>query len=312
MNFNLKEIGGVTDLEATISGSLTEAAQPGARMHFFYLDETGCTGADLANAQQPVFVLGGLSVKDQGWRETTERFQKAIDDFFAGAVPAGFELHAPDLVNHRGAFSRFTRRQCNDLADKFLDIIAERKHSIHFIGIDKARLVAALPGGGHAVVNCGIPYLLGFNYMVSYIERYTKEVLGQTVRSMIILDQKDSYQRDIDAITNYRRYKIAKARRLKWLVEFSYPVDSVRHPMIQASDLVIFLTRKFLEVDNGYRDMWPDAAKNFYASCYEKIIRRVKWGTLINVEGREEQGALDLLTAAHCTHRRQWKRHYNP
>jgi hypothetical protein len=74
---------------------------------------------------------------------------------------------------------------------------------------------------------------------------------------------------------------------------------------------VIFLTRKFLEVDNGYRDGWPDAAKNFYASCYEKIIKRVKWATPIDVDGREEQGANGLLASAHCTHRRQWKRHYD-
>jgi Protein of unknown function (DUF3800) len=280
-------------------------------MHFFYLDETGCTGADLNNVQQPVFVLGGISVKAQGWRETTDRFRKAIDEFFAGAVPAGFELHAADLVNRTGAFAGYTQQQCSDLAHKFLDIIAERKHSIHFVGIDKAKLAATLPGDGHAVVNCGVPYLLAFNYMISYIERYTKEVLGQTLRSMIILDKKDSYQADVDSITNHHRYATVKGRRLKWLVEFSYPVDSVRHPMIQVSDLVIFLTRKFLEVDNGYRNGWPDAAKNFYASCYEKIIKRVKWATPIDVDGREEQGAHGLLTSAHCTHRRQWKRHYD-
>jgi len=29
-------------------------------MHFFYVDETGCTGADLNNAEQPIFVIGGI------------------------------------------------------------------------------------------------------------------------------------------------------------------------------------------------------------------------------------------------------------
>lgn len=280
-------------------------------MHFFYLDETGCTGADLNNAQQPIFVLGGISVKAQGWRETTDQFRKAIDDFFGGAAPAGFELHATDLLNGQGAFAGHERTVRSALVHRLLNIIIERKHAIHFVGIDKAKLAAALPGGDHAVVRCEIPYLLGFNYLVSYIERYTKEVLGRTVRGMIILDQKDAYQADIDAITNYRRYEIAKARRLKWLVEFSYPIDSVRHPMVQVSDLVIFLARKFLEVENGYREGWQPEAKNFYAGCYEKIIKRVKWGSLIDAAGKEEKGAHDLLTAALCTHRRQWKRRYD-
>ena len=220
-----------------------------------------------------------------------------------------FELHATELVNRAGPFAGYTQEQCNGLAHTFLDIIASRKHSIHFISIDKAKLAPALPGAGHPIFNVAVPYLLGFNYMVSYIERYTREVLGRTVRSMIIMDQKDDYHQDIDAITNYRRYEVAKARRLKWLVEFSYPVDSVRHPMVQVSDLVIFLIRKFLEVESGYRDTWPNAAKDFYAQCYEKIINRVRWSTLIEV-GREDKGAHDLLTAAYCTHRRQWKRQY--
>lgn len=280
-------------------------------MHFFYLDETGCTGADLNNAQQPIFVLGGISVKAQGWRETTDQFRRAIDEFFSGAAPAGFELHATDLLNGQGAYDGHDRAARSALVHRLLDIIIERKHAIHFVGIDKAKLAAALPGEGHAVVRCQIPYLLGFNYLVSYIERYTKEVLGQTVRGMIILDQKDAYHEDIDAITNYRRYEIAKARRLKWLVEFSYPIDSVRHPMVQVSDLVIFLVRKFLEVENGYRDGWQPEAKNFYAGCYEKIIKRVKWCSLIDAAGKEEKGAHDLLTAALCTHRRQWKRSYD-
>ncbi|MGT2502174.1 DUF3800 domain-containing protein [Bradyrhizobium guangxiense] len=280
------------------------------KMHFLYLDESGCTGANLGDPQQPIFVLGGISVKAQGWRETTDRFRKVVDDFFEGQIPADFELHANQLINGEGVFAPYSQEQRNALAHKFLDVVRERKHAVHFVAIDKARLSRALPGEGHAVVKCNIPYLLCFNYMVSYIERYAKEILGRTVRAMIILDQKDAYHEDIDAITNYRRYHVPKVRRLKWLVEFSYPVDSVRHPMVQLSDLTIFLVRKFLEVENGYRDEWSDDAKNFFASCYSKIIKRVKWGTLIDPGGAEEEGAHALLLAAKCTHRRSWKQHY--
>jgi hypothetical protein len=127
---------------------------------------------------------------------------------------------------------------------------------------------------------------------------------------MIILDKKDMYQEDIDELTHYRRYEVPNVRRLKWTVEFSYPVDSLRHPMVQVSDMVIFLVRKFLEYENDYRPNWNEEAKNFFASCYEKITKRVKWNTLITVEGAEEEGALASLTACHATHRRRWREHY--
>ena len=279
-------------------------------MHFFYLDETGCTGADLSTKEQPIFVLGGISVKAQGWRETNDQFRRVYEEFFAGAVPNKFELHATDLLSGKGAFSAYGQEQRNALAHRLLDIIAERKHAIQFVAIDKKKLAAAAKGGEHKVFDCGFPYLLAFNYLVSYIERYVREKLGQTVRGMIILDEKESCHDAIDAITHYRRYEVPKARRLKWLVEFSYPVDSVRHPMIQVSDLVIFLARKFLEMDNGYKPGWRAEAKNFYASCYEKIISRVQWSGLIDVPGAEESSALSLLKASVSTHRKQWKKHY--
>jgi hypothetical protein len=38
-------------------------------MHFFYLDETGDTGPDLENTEQPIFVLGGVTVSDNGMAE---------------------------------------------------------------------------------------------------------------------------------------------------------------------------------------------------------------------------------------------------
>jgi hypothetical protein len=36
----------------------------GVAMHFFYLDETGDTGKDLQTPDQPIFVLGGITVSE--------------------------------------------------------------------------------------------------------------------------------------------------------------------------------------------------------------------------------------------------------
>ena len=42
-----------------------------------------------------------------------------------------------------------------------------------------------------------------------------------------------------------------------------------------------FCTRKFLEVENGYRNGWNQAAKDFYAQCYQIIDSRIAKKTLI-------------------------------
>jgi hypothetical protein len=279
-------------------------------MHFFYVDETGCNGADLHNPEQPIFVIGGLSITDEGWRTTNLAVQRVVAEAFAGELPQEFELHASQLVNGEGAFANFSRDQRNSLIHRILDTIIDRKHRFHFIAIEKLKLAEAAQGGEHAVINCAVPYLLGFNYLVTYIERYVKKILGRSARGMIILDQKEMFYEEIDRLTHFRRYEVPNARKLKWLVEFSYPVDSMRHPMVQISDLIIFLVRKFLECENGYREGWPQEAKTFYASCYAKIIARVQWSTLLPAEGPEEEQAHAILSASQATHRRQWKAHY--
>lgn len=279
-------------------------------MHFFYLDETGCTGADLNTPQQPVFVLGGVCVRDGGWRQTTEHIRSAVSRFFEGAVPRGFELHAPELINGEGPFEGYARDERTALVHTILDVLTDRSHWIQFVGIDKRKLAGAARGGEHPLFDASVPYLLGFNYMISYIERFVKETLGSSARGMIILDVKDNLQDNIDAISHYRRFEVAQARRLKWLEEFSYPIDSARHPMVQVSDLVIFLMRKILEVECGYRPNWPDEAARFFAGCYDRISTRVKWKSLIDVPGREEAAAHELLKTANAAPRPRWKGRY--
>ncbi|WP_073129126.1 DUF3800 domain-containing protein [Palleronia salina] len=76
-------------------------------MHFFYFDEAGCTGADLNNAEQRVFVLGGLSTKDQGWHKTVDSFRSILQSAI-GDLPPGFELHSTDLLNRKNAFQHLS------------------------------------------------------------------------------------------------------------------------------------------------------------------------------------------------------------
>lgn len=161
-----------------------------------------------------------------------------------------------------------------------------------------------------AIIDCKIPYLLGFNYLITYIEKYVREQLGRSARGMMILDHKEMFQAQIDRLIHYRRYEIPQVQQLKWIVEFSYPVDSTKHPLIQLSDLVIFLARKFFECEGGYRNEWPTEAKNFFAACYEKIRERTYRTTLVESLGVEENAVHFFLSECQATHQAQWRQRY--
>lgn len=281
-------------------------------MHFFYLDESGDTGANLADPHQPIIVIGGISVRDEGWNTTQERLGAILSGYFGGNVPNGFELHSKELLcpNGEGPFLGHALQPRCDLALRLLGLLSERSHDVHYMALDKARLAAtpldvAMPYGPNQ------PYLVGFDYLITYINWFVRERLGISARGMIILDRKDQYHQLIEQLMHERRFGGAAAHRVKWVVEFSYSVDSKKNPMVQLSDLVIYCIKRFVEIEKGHRDNWSQDTKNFYARCYSIIRDRVQRAALVERNGRHMDRLNTFLSAVRAEPRVQWRRHYN-
>lgn len=270
-------------------------------MHFFYLDEAGCTGQDLQNQEQPVFVAGGLIVRDEGWNKTKEVFAGVIREYFEGNVPANFELHSHELLSPNGAgvFAGHTRDRRLVLVNQVLDLLESRSHHSFYIAVDKAKL-AGLVGEElktKTYLPRRAPYTIAYDYLISVAEWYTKEKLGRSARGMMIVDTKEDYAGDISTVTQYRRVDAPKAQRVKWLTEFTYAVDSHKNPMVQISDLICFITKKYLEVEAGYRDNWAPEAKTFYRDLYAKVHGRLIKKEALNETGRNSEQYNQFLSS---------------
>jgi hypothetical protein len=258
-------------------------------MHFFYIDEAGCTGEDLENQQQPVFVAGGLIVRDEGWNKTKETFTGLVREYFDGGAPEGFELHSHELLSPHGdgPFAGHSRERRLTLVNGVLDLLAERSHQVCYFAIDKRKLAESRAAElrSKTYLPRRAPYTVAYDYLVSKYEWFTKEKLGRSARGMVIADTKKGYETDIAIITQYRRVDAPAVQKVKWLTEFTYAVDSHKNPMIQISDLICFVTKKYLEVEAGYREEWPAEAKLFFRDLYIKVHDR-----LIKKEALEEAG----------------------
>ena len=280
-------------------------------MHFYYLDEAGCTGCDLANQEQPIFVLGGISVRDEGWNATQEAMAAIIGEYFGNGIPQNFELHTDQLLspNGDGLFSGHSRDRRNNLAKGILGLLADRSHDVHLCAIDKAKLnsgscCVAMP------YDTRTPYHLAYDYLITYINWFVKNQLGRSARGMLIIDAKEQFHADIERITQVRRFEGPAAHRVKWIVEFSYPVDSQKNPMVQLSDLVVFCAKKFLEIDNGYRNTYSQDAKRFYAECYALIHDRIRRKDMVDRQGRGMDQMNGFLREIQSKPVGQWKRRY--
>lgn len=280
-------------------------------MHFYYLDEAGCTGCDLSNQEQPIFVLGGISVRDEGWNATQEAMAAIIREYFENKIPQNFELHTEELLspNGDGPFSGHDRERRNNLAKDILGMLANRSHDVHLYAIDKAKLNSRTCRIAMSY-DTRTPYHLAYDYLITYINWFVKNKLGRSARGMLIIDAKEQYRADIERITQVRRFEGAAANRVKWIVEFSYPVDSQKNPMVQLSDLVVFCAKKFLEIDNGYRNTYSSEAKKFYAECYALIHDRIRRQRLVDRKGRDMNQMNDFLRKIQSKPVGLWKRRY--
>ncbi len=281
-------------------------------MHFFYVDESGCTGSDLSNVEQPIFVMGGVSVRDKAWNETQSQFSALTSEFYNGHVPPGFELHGSELLspNGEGPFENHPIEERLDLARQVLNLLSERSHNVHIFAVKKSDMAEA-ECATPLSFDTSTPYLCAFDYLITYINDHVRNRLGSSARGMVIMDRKDQFHDDIEGITHERRFDGPLAHRVKWIVEFSYPIDSRKNPMIQISDLIAVCTRRFLEFEHGYRNDWPQEVIQFYAECYAKIHNRISRKQLVMRSGRGMERLNTYLATVRCEPGRQWRQRHN-
>lgn len=269
-------------------------------MHFFYLDESGCNGRDLTNQEQPIFVIGGIVLRDEAWNKTHTDFLLIIQNYFDGTIPDNFEFHTQDLFspNGTGHFNGHTREQRNALIHSLLDLIIARKHQFLHFAIDKNNLNGfdTITVRNKDYFDLKVPYLIAYDYFITICENYTRNSLGSSARALIILDEKDLFSDEIESITHYRRFEAPTTKRVKWIAEFSYAVDSKKNTMIQLSDLLLFLTKKYLEIENGYRDIYPSHVKDTFREFYRKIHNRTLYKNLVLEGNRNSQTYDTFLT----------------
>ncbi len=282
-------------------------------MHFFYLDESGDTGANLADAQQPIFVLGGVNLRDEGWNITYAALSGVISRYFGGTPPTGFELHGCELLspNGEGPFAGHPIDRRLQLVRDLLSVIEQRKHHVHYLALDKQKLATALAANAPGIpAYASTPYTLAYDYMITEVDQRVAEDLGRSARGMLIIDKKDEHTDAIAEITERRRFGAPVACRTKWIAEFSYPLDSTRNLLVQLSDLVILCLRRFFEIEGGYKPDAPKVVRQFYAECFLRLHQRTPVKALAPHKGAANAALNALIDSACCRPARNVARRY--
>jgi hypothetical protein len=217
-------------------------------MILVYIDESGDTGHNLSDKQQPVFVLGALIVPQSKWKELELSFHKIVVEFFDNAPVDNFELHAMDLVNRRGFFKSFTLEQTKLFRNKCLELIQHLNINLVYRAIDKKefqKFCEVTYGKGISVA----PYIMALPFLCTRINDILK---ANNDLGILIFDEHHSLV-EIEKSLRTLRLDDTSTLQTENFIEQGFFVDSAKSQAIQLVDLALYYVRKYEESKLGYR-----------------------------------------------------------
>ncbi|MDP9261860.1 MAG: DUF3800 domain-containing protein [Actinomycetota bacterium] len=221
--------------------------------------------------------MASLMVRDEGWRLTSGVVRKRLAEPFGGVLPAGFELHAMDLLSPKGDgfFKGRDRDERSSLALDLLDIITTRKHQVLLQVYDKSRLATTNPPPASAAFPWNDPWELGFAMTLTMFENFLRsKQTGSSSSGLIVIDHERSYLKFVRAHCADRN--AGKGwRQVAKVVDIGYSAASHANPMIQVADLVAYVSRRHAEVQAKYKEALPPEAVAFFAECHRRVWPRV-------------------------------------
>lgn len=210
-------------------------------MHLIYFDESGNSGTNLADPQQPVFVLGALIVPENAWQAVETDLERSLDRHLPPPRATAFEIHAGDLRQGTGHFKGVSVVKRIAIRDEWLQVAANHRLRFIYRAITKSRYERWMKSafGSNISVN---PHLAAFPLVAqvanNYLRGLSKDALG-----IIISDDNREVVDDIERFLKLLR-ATPGALRLDRIIEKGFFIDSRKSLLIQLADLCTLHARK--------------------------------------------------------------------
>jgi hypothetical protein len=217
-------------------------------MHLIYLDESGNSGNNLNDSQQPWFVLCAMIVEESRWQSLERSLQEAITQHFPIEPDSGGEIHGSDLRTGRGRFSGMSVTARIEFRDAWMKAAAVHGVRLIYRGIDKKRYqkwLAATFGSG-ILIN---PHIVAFALLSRVIDGYLKSLSGAPL-GMFISDDNKEIVADVEKAIRELRF-VEGSLRLGQIVEKGFFINSAHSLPVQLCDLFALSLRKREERNAG-------------------------------------------------------------
>ena len=235
-------------------------------MYILYADESGNTGTDYDNKEQPIFVLGGLIIEDNKWHEINDIFNK--EKLKISPLLKYTEIHASELFNSskKSIFNQFDWKENLNIAERLIELILSLDVSFQYIAIDKKTFKKSLKDifGNSIKID---PYIYSFGLLYDKISNYLK---NKNDKGLIFLDDILTIPEKLHAI-----YPVI-SKDNSTIIENAMFLKSKDTNFIQIADIYSFYINKYLSIKNNYKK-YSEIKENHCIEMYKKLSSKTNF-----------------------------------
>jgi hypothetical protein len=217
-------------------------------MHLIYVDESGNTGLNFSDSEQPVFLLAALIVEETCWLELENDLETELRNLCPAIAAADGEIHATELRSGRGQFKGVSVDDRVAIRDRWLQVANKHKLKLVYRSLAKRRFHSWLVStfGTGVTIN---PHVAAFALVARVVNEYLV-ALGPKELGMFISDENKEIVRDVEKSIKVLRRKDG-ALQLTRIVEKGFFIDSAKSRILQLCDLCALSARKKEERKEG-------------------------------------------------------------
>lgn len=214
-------------------------------MHLIYLDESGNSGLNLNDPQQPIFTLCAMVVDEAKWQRLETDLKAVLDKRLPkwNAID-DFEVHAVDLRRGAGAFAGVIIADRIAFRDEWMQVGV--RHGVRLVhrSVTKKAYHAWLVKefGSGVVIN---PHVAAFALVSRCVDNYLQTLSGPPL-GIFISDENKETVVDVEKSVKLLR-GVQGALRLGRIVEKGFFIDSRKSFPLQLCDLFTLSLKKQAE-----------------------------------------------------------------